>query len=201
MANNLIMYGGSGDFTSLYNSGFTTCIINSFHIRPSGIQWNDTFVVDSSGTATSDMASLQSTVSGLQDNGIDVLLSIGGGGAFPPNQYINASHSVSDVDFMIFSSLYFGAQPMDAPFSASIPSLAMLGGLISASGATGIDLDPEPSFFEYSTFAAATATLTEWAQQQTPPLQVTWVPYTQQASCRLCEPRPGRRLPAAELDQ
>src|SRR5260221_5634559 len=82
MANNLMMYAPGGDYSSPYNSGFTTVILNSFHIHSDGsVWWNDTEVVAGNGTATSNMPALQAVVSGLQRNGIGkVLLSVGGRG-------------------------------------------------------------------------------------------------------------------------
>ncbi len=181
MTDIIIMYAGNGDYTTLYGSGFTTCILNSFHIHVAdGIYWNDTQVVDGSGNVTSNMASLQSVVSGLQSNGINVLLSIGGGGQFPPSKSLEGEHSVSDVDFMSINSIYFGDPSMTSSFSASNAMWKMLTTLVSNSGANGIDLDPEPMFFTYGAFAAATVLLTEWAQSQKS--QVTWVPYMAQPS-------------------
>ena len=177
---NLIIYAGGGDFTPIYGSGFDTCIVNSFHIHPTGISWNDTMVVDASGTATSDMATLVTAVHGLQQNGLQVLLSIGGGGAFEPNSWLNGEHSVSDVDFMSFTGVYFSDGSMTSPMSSGNAALAMLSTLVSATGANGIDLDPEPMFFSYGQFATATVFLTEWAQAQG--ISATWVPYTAPSS-------------------
>jgi hypothetical protein len=176
----LIMYAGGGDYTTLYGSGFTTCILNSFHMHPSGITWNDTQVIDSAGKPTSDMAALTAIVAGLQKNKIDVLLSIGGGGAFSPNKSLNGEHSVSDVDYMAFTGVYFSDGTMDTALSSANAALAWVSALVTATGANGLDLDPEPMFFTYGQLASATVLLTEWAQSQS--LQVTWVPFTAQAS-------------------
>jgi hypothetical protein len=183
MANNLVMYAQGGDYSSLYNSGFTTVILNSFHIHSDGsLWWNDTEVVASNGAATSNMPGLQAVVSGLQGNGIGtVLLSVGGGGEFKPNPNgINGYHSVSDSDFEGFNTAYWAATGMTSPLSNGIPVLGAFAELLSGSGANGIDLDPEPMFYSYEALASATLILTEWAQQQK--AIVTWVPFTAQAS-------------------
>ena len=183
MANNLVMYAGGGNYSSLYGSGFTTVILNSFHVHSDGsLYWNDTEVVAGNGTPTSNMPSLQSVVSGLHSNGIaTVLLSIGGGGEFPPNPNgINGYHSVSDSDFEAFNAVYWGATGMTGSLSNGIPILGAVAALLSGSGANGIDLDPEPMFYTYESMASCTLVLTEWAQQQQ--ATVTWVPYTSQSS-------------------
>lgn len=183
MANNLVMYAQGGDYSSLYNSGFTTVILNSFHIHSDGsLYWNDTEVVAGNGTPTSNMPALQAVVSGLQGNGIPtVLLSVGGGGSFKPNPNgIDAWHSVSDSDFEGFNTAYWAATGMTSPLSNGISILGNFAELLEGSGANGIDLDPEPTFYTYEALASATLILTEWAQQQN--AVVTWVPYTAQPS-------------------
>src|SRR5260221_5355324 len=71
MANNLMMYAPGGDYSSPYNSGFTTVILNSFHIHSDGsVWWNDTEVVAGNGTATSNMPALQAVLFRLQRHGI-----------------------------------------------------------------------------------------------------------------------------------
>jgi hypothetical protein len=169
LANNLMMYAHGGDYSSLYNSGFTMVILNSFHFQTDGsIYFNHTEVVTGSGQPAAGMSGLQSTISGLLQNGIkSVLCSIGGGGSFKPNCHgINGWHSVSDNDFKNFASTFWSAVGMTSGLGDDIPVLGALQALLTNSGATGIDLDPEPMFYTYESMASAVAILTEWAAQQ-----------------------------------
>ncbi len=183
MANNLVIYAQGGDYSSLYNSGFTTVILNSFHLQTDGsIYFNDTEVVRGSGQPAAGMSGLKSTISGLLQHGIkNVLCSIGGGGEFAPNRDgINGPHSVSDNDFKNFASTFWSAVGMSSGLGNDIPVLGALQALLTNSGATGIDLDPEPMFYTYESMASAVAILTEWAAQQS--VTVTWAPFEKQPS-------------------
>jgi len=187
MANNLVIYAGGGviDYKPLMNSGFTTVILNSLHVNSDGsLNMGDTQLVDSHGHTTAAAKQIGEAVSELKNNGgvKTVLVSIGGGGAFPPDPNgINGEHSVSDSDLKNFLGFYWSATGMTGNLSNEIPILNSLATLLTTLGADGIDLDPEPTFYTYGAFASVTVMLTEWAMK-CQGLLATWVPYRAQAS-------------------
>lgn len=191
MASNIAIYAGSGttasNYAALMNSGFTTVILNSLHFKQDGsiiLNVDEEVLVDANGSLTPAATELGQIVSSLKnDGGVQtVLISVGGGGAFPPNPgYINGEHSVSDGDFKSLAAGYWAADGMTSGLSNEVPILGTFATLLSTLGVDGIDLDPEPMFYSYEALASATLILTEWAQQ-TQGMLATWVPYTQQQS-------------------
>ena len=183
MASNVVIYVGNnlGSYQPLMNSGFTTIILNSLHVNSDGsLNLNDTQLVDSSGNLTSAVTPIANAISDLKSNGgvQTVLVSVGGGGAFPSNPNgINGAHSVSDSDFKNFSSFYWSATGMTGYLSNEVSVLNSFATLLTALGADGIDLDPEPMFYTYGAFASTTLIWTKWAMQTQGAL-ATWVPYT-----------------------
>ena len=184
--NRISIYAGASAATNwqpLMNSGFNVLILNSLHFHGDGsIFLNDTEYVDASGNATSAAVAMGGAVAQLRTGGISqVLVSIGGGGSFPPDPNgINGWHSVSDSDFKAFSDVYWAANGMTSPLDNSIPILGSLETLLQTLGADGVDLDPEPMFYTYGILSWTTILLSEWASQNSH--LVTWVPFQAQQS-------------------
>jgi hypothetical protein len=187
MTNIAIYAGGSilNNYEPLMKSGFTTILLNSLHVHGDGsLVLNGTTLIDTSGNPTTDANTVKQLIGDLKTNGgvKTVLFSVGGGGEFPPDpEGINGNHSVSDMDYKAFTALYWAANGMTSGVSDTVPILNAFDTLLNAVGADGLDLDGEPVFYTYESFASANAVLHELTMARTGGV-VSWAPYEQQPS-------------------
>jgi hypothetical protein len=93
MAANIVIYADIKTLLSnpgaLANSGFTTVVVNSLHFNANGtITIDDIIFVTADGRTAPPAAHLRSVIASLRQGTVQrVLVSIGGGGCFKPDEH------------------------------------------------------------------------------------------------------------------